>query len=207
VPSPLHYLDDPVAREHERRAFVAAALDLLAETDSVDLQVNRVVQRAGRHNAAFYRVFESKDRLTLAVVEEATRRTAAVVERHVDAAGSPPEAVRAWAGTLLAVASGGVARWALALALDRHRLLHRFPHAEVTLTLPLREPLARILRGAGGPHADVIAEAAFEMVMSRQATWIALGHQPTDDELATYVALTVHLVGLGHETRGATHSM
>jgi AcrR family transcriptional regulator len=193
--SPLRYLDDPVALARERQAFIAAALDLLAATDTVDLQVSRIVARAGRHNAAFYRVFGSKDGLTLAVVEEATRRTAAVVERRVAAAGPPVEAVRTWAVALLSLARGE-ARAIRALALDRYRLLHRFPQAEVTLTLPLRQPLTRSLHRAELPRAELLADAAFELVMSRQAAWIAVDHQPDADEVAAYAELVLDLVGL-----------
>ncbi len=194
--SPLRYLDDPVALARERQAFIAAALDLLAATDTVDLQVSRIVARAGRHNAAFYRVFGSKDGLTLAVVEEATRRTAMVVERRVAAAGPPVEAVRTWAVALLSLARGEAARAIRALALDRYRLLHRFPQAEATLTLPLRQPLTRTLRSAELPRAELLADAAFELVMSRQAAWIALDHQPDTDEVAAYAELVLDLVGL-----------
>ncbi|MCU1594584.1 MAG: hypothetical protein JWO12_1976, partial [Frankiales bacterium] len=41
-----------------------------------------------------------------------------------------------------------------------------------------------------------LAEAAFELVLSRQASWIALGHPATDREIRTYADLVVRLVGL-----------
>ncbi|WP_131765687.1 hypothetical protein [Candidatus Protofrankia californiensis] len=68
---------------------------------------------------------------------------------------------------------------------------------KATLTLPLRQPLARILDRAAIPRADVLTEAAYELIMSRQTTWITLGHEPTTGELATYAQLVVGLVGLG----------
>jgi AcrR family transcriptional regulator len=196
MPSPLRYLDDPTALEQERAVFVSAAFELLADSDTVDLQVSAVVKQAGRHNAGFYRVFGSKDGLTLAVVAEATRRTAVIAERRVARASSAQDAVRAWAIALLRVASARVAPGAQAFALDRQRLLHRFPDAEDTLTQPLREPLARILEQAAVPDARLRADAAYELVMSRQASWIALGHRPGDAEVRTYADLVVRLVGI-----------
>jgi AcrR family transcriptional regulator len=195
VERPLRYLDDPVVLEQERQAFITAALEILAAADAVDLQVSRVVQKAARHNVVFYRIFGSKDGLILAVVEEATRRTAEVVEARMAEAATPAAAVCAWTHTLLSMARGEIARGALALALDRHRLLHRFPDARATLAMPLRQPLLKVLEAAGCPDVDIVADAAYELVMSRQASWIASGHEPSDAELDYYNELVLRLCG------------
>jgi AcrR family transcriptional regulator len=195
--SPLHHLDDPVEFARERDAFVEAALSLLTGSETVNLQVTEVIRRAGRHNVVFYRVFGSKEGLTLAVVEEAVRRTAAVLERHLEGVSSPEAAVRTWARTLLErSASGLAAEGTQALALDRFRLMRRFPGAQDTTTRPLSLPLERVLRQAGNPQATLLSEAALELIMSRQAGWIALQHRPTPAEITTYADLTVRLVGL-----------
>lgn len=194
--SPLHYLDDPQAWERERAAFVEAALALLARSDAVDLQVAEVVRLAGRHNASFYRVFGSKEGLTLAVVQEAARRTAAVVERRLRRIDEPAQAVRTWARTLLALAAVG-GDGVQALAIDRYRLMRRFPEADDSIIQPLRRPLEDVLRGAGRPRPALLADAALELVMSRQAAWIAVRHRPSARELDAYAGLVVHLVGLG----------
>lgn len=195
--SPLHHLDDPVAFARERDAFVTAALDLLTGSDSVNLQVTEVIRRAGRHNVVFYRIFGSKEGLTLAVVEEAVRRTAAVLERHLEGDHAPADAVRIWAQTLLTrSASGTAAEGTQALALDRFRLMRRFPDAQDTTTRPLSVPLEQVLRQAGVPRSELLSEAALELIMSRQAGWIALQHRPTTDEIRTYADLAVRLVGL-----------
>lgn len=194
--SPLHYLSDPEALQRERTAFVDAALALCAETGTVDMQVAQVVRRAGRHNASFYRVFGSKEGLVLAVVEESSRRTAAVLHRRIQRAKSPADAVRAWARVLLELATADLAAGAHAIALDRYRLLKRFPEAATTAAELLREPLAAVLRDAGAAQPEVVAEAAFELVLSRQASWIALGHPATDKEIRTYADLVVRLVGV-----------
>jgi AcrR family transcriptional regulator len=196
VASPLHYLDDPEMLQRERAAFLQAALELIAESGTIDLQVAAVVRQAGRHNAAFYRVFGAKEGLVLAVVEEAARRMALALERRMKGAKSPQDAVRAWAAVLLGLASADPAAGVHAIALDRYRLLKRFPDAEATIADPLRQPLEAVLREAGLPGPDVLAEAAFELVLSRQASWIALGRRPTDKEIRTYADLTVRLVGL-----------
>jgi AcrR family transcriptional regulator len=200
VASPLHYLDDPEALRRERDAFLQAALDLIAESGSVDVQVAAVVARAGRHNAAFYRVFGSKEGLTLAVMEEAVRRTAAALERRVRSARTPEDAVRGWAVLILGLACADPSVGVQAVALDRYRLLKRFPHAEATIAHPLHAPLAEVLRQAGLSRPELLAEAAFELVLSRQASWIAVGHKPSDRDVRAYADLTVRLVGLQSST-------
>jgi AcrR family transcriptional regulator len=196
VASPLHYLDDPETHARERAAFLDAAMELIGRSGSVDLQVAAVVRQAGRHNAGFYRIFGAKEGLVLAVVEEAARRTAVALTRRMARAKTPEEAVRAWAGVLLGLASADRATGVHAIALDRYRLLRRFPDADATIADPLRRPLAEVLRGSRRPHPDELAEAAFELVLSRQASWIALGQRPTDKQIRTYADLTVRLVGL-----------
>jgi AcrR family transcriptional regulator len=183
------------AGEQDRAAFVDAALDLLAELETVDLQVAEVVRRVGRHRTAFYACFGSKDGLVLAVVQEAVRRTAEVLDEHMAQAATPADAVRAWARTLLRLASGR-SQGVQALALDRFRLMRRFPESQASTTHPLSAPLEEVLATTGLTASRVLSEAALELVMSRQATWIALGHAPGEDEVATYADLVVRLVGL-----------
>jgi AcrR family transcriptional regulator len=198
VSRPLHRLADPETLDAERRALIDAALGLLEEAGTVDVHVADVVRRSGGHNAAFYRIFGSKDDLVLAVVEEAVGRTAAVLERRMAEAEGPADAVRAWVAVLLGRAA--TARAAAAtqpFALDRHRLMHRFPGVYDRLNRPLRLALSRVLRSAGCAHPDIAAEAAFELVMSRQASWIAEGHRPSPREIGVYAQLVVDLVGLG----------
>jgi hypothetical protein len=45
------------------------------------------------------------------------------------------------------------------------------------------------------PDADQRAAAAYELVMGRQATWIATRHRPTPTEIDQYAAMVVRLVG------------
>lgn len=194
--SPLHYLDDPEALARERAAFVEAALALMAQTGTVEVQVAQVVRQAGRHNTAFYRVFGSKEGLQLAVVETVVQRTLVALERRMATAKTPRDAVRAWARLLLGLAAADPAAGVHAIALDRYRLMRRFPDAESTIADPLRSPLRAVLEQAGLGRPDLLAEAAFELVLSRQASWIALGQPPGDREIRSYVDLTVRLVGL-----------
>jgi hypothetical protein len=134
--------------------------------------------------------------LVLALVEEAVRRTAAVAERQMRDAPTPRDAVRAWARVLLALAKAERAPGVQAIALDRYRLLRRFPDADATIGAPLRRPLQQVLERAGQPCPELLTDACFQLVLSRQAAWIAVGHEPMEEELRAYEDLTVRLAGL-----------
>jgi AcrR family transcriptional regulator len=194
VASPLHHLDDPAEFARERDAFVDAGFSLLVETDVFDLQVAQVVRRAGRHNAVFYRVFGSKEGYILALLEEAVRRMVMLLERRMAGAPTPADAVRAWTSTLLGLTASGKSMEGILL--ERSRINRRFPEAQSTITRPLVRPLERVLRTAGVKRPRVVSEAALEMVVGREAIWIALRHRPTKREVTTYADLTVRLAGL-----------
>jgi AcrR family transcriptional regulator len=171
---------------------------LLQDADSVEVRVHEVVRRCGGHNAAFYRIFGSKDGLLLAVVVEAVERTAVALRRRMAAVSTPAERIAVWVEVLTQRAGSANATAAtLPFALDRHRIIRRFPDSESVLTLPLREPLAAAFRAQAVPDADEVATAAFEMVMSRQATWIASGHRPSRREVRSYIGLVRRLAASG----------
>lgn len=185
-----------------RRAFIDAALEITAQKAMLDFAVADVVRRSGWHNAAFYRIFGSKDGLLLALAEDAVAKTAALLATRANAAPSPAQAVRVWTTTLLhRAASPSAATATQPFALDRHRILHRFPDADGQLTLPIRAVLHDVLRAAGRPDAQAAGDAATELVLSQQATWLACHHRPTEDEIDQCVLLVLRLVGLESDGR------
>jgi AcrR family transcriptional regulator len=185
------------AEQWEREIFLRAALEMVASSATLDdLQVAELVRRSGRHNAAFYRLFGAKEGLLLAVVEEAVRRAVIICERQMAPTRTPGEAVHAWSKALLELAAPEPAPRVPAIALDRFRLLRRFPDADATIADPLRQLLRDVLPPGSEPGPPVLAEAAFELILSRQASWIALGHAPTRDDIRVYADLVVRLVGL-----------
>jgi AcrR family transcriptional regulator len=194
---PLRQLDDEAELAAARQAFIAAALEIVTARETLDLGVADVVRRSGWHNAAFYRIFGSKDGLLLAVSEEATRRTVEVLRARVARARTPSAALRVWTAVLLQRAASAPAATATQpFALDRHRLLHRFPDAEQRLTLPIRAVVHAILREAGCPDAESAGDAATELVLGQQATWLACRHRPTPAEIEQCTTFVQRLVGL-----------
>ena len=195
APRPLRQLDDPEAFAATRQAFVDAALVVLSRRSDLDVSVTEVVQEAGLHNAAFYRIFESKDGLLLAVAQEAAERTVPVLESRLRRAHDAPQAVRSWASVLLRLtATDRSAQSIEAFALERHRFLRRFPDAEDRLVEPVRRVLADALEEYGVSDAADVTNAAYELVMGQQATWIARGHRPTQREVERVADLATRLL-------------
>ena len=73
-----------------------AAYRCLADTDGGGLSVTGVLTAAGLSTRAFYRHFDSKDALLLAMFRRDSDRVHAELTAAADAAPTPPEALRAW---------------------------------------------------------------------------------------------------------------
>jgi AcrR family transcriptional regulator len=85
------------ARAEERSTLlIDAALDLVAERKSLEFTVQEVVDRTKLSLHAFYQLFESKDALVQAVLEESLERGVVELRRRVDEAVLPIDRLRAF---------------------------------------------------------------------------------------------------------------
>jgi AcrR family transcriptional regulator len=85
------------ARAEERASrLVVAALDLVAERNSLEFTVQEVVDRAKLSLHAFYQMFESKDRLIEAVLEQSLERGVLILHERVDRETAPVDRLRAF---------------------------------------------------------------------------------------------------------------
>jgi AcrR family transcriptional regulator len=190
---PLYYLNDPDVRAAERAVFIDAALELLADMDSLDLKVSDVVRAADRNNAIFYKLFGSRDGLIIAVVEHTTHKIVEVMRSRISTNPTKEETVNVWCGTLLALASPEHAsRSVLPMALDRHRILRKSPESAEHVVDPLKNVL-KVMLGDDSP-SELRLDAVFELVMGMQATWLALGHRPTPKEIRGVAAVVLVIV-------------
>jgi AcrR family transcriptional regulator len=151
--------------EAEVRAFIEAGLDVLRERGAAGLTVAEVLARAGRSTRAFYRHFESKDELLLAIYEHDAQASVAGLRDHIAAAGTPRAALGAWIDATLRLAYDEPrARRTRVLAAEGKRLQAEHPSEFGAILDAQLEPLAEALeRGrADGtfPHADARRDAA-----------------------------------------------
>jgi AcrR family transcriptional regulator len=81
----------------DRGCIIEAAYRCLSEPHSGPIPVAAILQRAGVSTRAFYRHFESKDELFLAMLREETDLLAERLDRIcADVPGGPVDQVRAW---------------------------------------------------------------------------------------------------------------
>jgi AcrR family transcriptional regulator len=87
------------ASEDDRGCIIDAAYSCLSEPHSGPIPVAAILQRAGVSSRAFYRHFESKDELFLALLRQESDALACRLDRIVDEVpGDPVEQLRAWIG-------------------------------------------------------------------------------------------------------------
>jgi AcrR family transcriptional regulator len=82
-----------------------AAYDLLVARKGESLSVTDVLQATGLATRAFYRHFESKDALLLALYRRDSERFLTELEADAAAAGSPGEALIGWINGMLRIAA------------------------------------------------------------------------------------------------------
>ena len=151
--------------EAEVRVFIEAGLDVLRERGAAGLTVAEVLARAGRSTRAFYRHFESKDELLLAIFERDAQASVTGLRDHIAAAGTPREAFAAWVDATLRLAYDEPrARRTRVLAAEGKRLQAEHP-SEFGAILdaqlqPLVETLQRGRADGTFPRTDPQRDAA-----------------------------------------------
>jgi AcrR family transcriptional regulator len=116
------------ARSVERLSqFVAAARALAAETGSSAFTVQQVVARSGQSLKSFYRHFESKDDLLLALLEEDIAVGALFLGELVSAHDDPVERVRTWFTGLFDLLAAGEQAYVSVLVREHQRLSESRP--------------------------------------------------------------------------------
>jgi len=82
--------------DDDRGCIIDAAYSCLAEPHSGPIPVAAILQRAGVSTRAFYRHFESKDELFLALLRQESDALADRLDRIVDETGDPVGQLKAW---------------------------------------------------------------------------------------------------------------
>jgi AcrR family transcriptional regulator len=89
------------ASDDDRGCIIDAAYSCLSEPHTGPIPVAAILHRAGVSTRAFYRHFESKDELFLALLRQESDALADRLDRVVDAApGAPVEQLKAWIGQM-----------------------------------------------------------------------------------------------------------
>ena len=135
--------------EDEVRALVEAGLAVLRRHGAAGLTVAEVLAEAGLSTRAFYRHFQSKDELVLAVFEQEAQRRYAGLEAQLATAASPRAALETWVDEMLALGfEPRRSRRTKVLAAEGARAQADFPEEFAAI---LAGAVAAARSGAAGP--------------------------------------------------------
>ncbi|MFO7589314.1 MAG: TetR/AcrR family transcriptional regulator [Acidimicrobiia bacterium] len=175
-------LGAPRARSVERiERLVAAARELANETGTACFTVHQVAERSGLSLKSFYRCFEGKDDLLVALLEEDSRLGASILADIVDRASEPEARLEAYVtGVFALLTHEGALGYAGVLVREHRRLSEAHP-----------DELARAI----APMIDVLVA----QVSAAADAGVVSSDDPTRDA-ATIFALVlegIHDVALG----------
>lgn len=165
------------AYENEVERLVAASLQLIREQGRLEPRVSEIVAAAGLSNQAFYRHFQSKDELLLAVLDEGVRLLAGYLRHRMERAPTPEAGIREWIAGLLEQALNSEAAAATRpFAVSRARLAELFPEeveaSERQLTQLLRDAIAAASGAPPDSPADAAAERDADAIYTLAMGWV-----------------------------------
>jgi AcrR family transcriptional regulator len=187
-------LADVRARSVERLAqFVDAARQLASETGDASFTVQQVVQRSGSSLKSFYRYFEGKDGLLLALIEEDSRIGAEVLEQWIATHTDPVERLQVYVSGLLGFLALGESSYVAMLIREQRRLQEANPDAMAGALAPFTVLLEGLLADAavagairaGDPRRD--ATTIFDLVIHQIYLLGSEADRAAADEAARYL--------------------
>lgn len=187
-------LADARERSVERLAgLIDAARQLAAETGSADFTVQQVVHRSGQSLKAFYKYFEGKDDLLLALIEEDSRIGASALAEIVREHDEPVDRLRAFVRNLSMFGAVGDRAYVQVLLRERARLAEADGPRMAAALAPFTELLEVLLGDAAGaglvragdPRRD--AAIIFDLVMANIHAQVLSGDDPDGEAAADYL--------------------
>jgi AcrR family transcriptional regulator len=166
----------------EVRKLIDAAFAVTRRTGSVEPQVRDIVREAGLSNQAFYRHFDSKDALMLALLADGRRRLVTYVGRQMRDVEEPRAQLRQFIASLMTQARDANAAAATRpFAINAARLAARYPAEVAARRADLLELVRPAVLALGGTEADV--ELVHDLAMTRMNDAIVADHRPDDAEV------------------------
>ena len=151
--------------------LVDAARDLAEETGTSSFTVQQVVERAGLSFKSFYRCFDGKDDLLLALLGDDSAVGAELLAQMMRARRSPERRVRTWITGLFELMAAGEHGYVAVLIREHRRLAETRPSQTDQAVAPFIELLVAAIEAANAtgatrcttPHRD--ATMIFDVVL------------------------------------------
>jgi len=171
------------ATDDDRGCIIEAAYGCLFEPHSGAIPIAAILQRAGVSTRAFYRHFESKDELFLAMLRQETDALAGRLDRIVaESPGGPVDQLKAWIDEMFGVIHDAQVRMHLTVIdSDEVRAAKGYRETREQAHADRERSLVEILRRGRDDGAFPLAEPerdaiAISAVVSREM----LGQRPDD---------------------------
>jgi len=188
--------------EDERRRVIEAAWGVLERSKFEGFKMQIVLRNAGISARTFYRHFDDKEALLLALIEDEMARAGALLRAAVARADEPVGQVSAWISSVIG-AAGDPKRIARARLFSAQPLLMREHPVEIAagtalLMAPLHDAIQRGIDAGLFPWADAARDAALIYALTGNTLAQALSAQPSST-LEEFVAnaTSFALRGLG----------
>lgn len=183
------------ASTNEVRRLMEAGIAVMRRTGSIDPKVSDIVGHAGLSNQAFYRHFEGKDELLLAIMAEGRRELLSFLERKMAGASDAKRRIRQWVEGVLAQARNPEAAEATRpFAVNAPRLAHQFPEEAAASADALKAPLVAALSAAGSSDPQRDADALYLLAFGAMERHLVAGTKPSDAEVAHLVEFALRAV-------------
>jgi AcrR family transcriptional regulator len=181
-----------VATERARdevQLLIASGRKLLHRDGAAALTIADVLTEAGLSTRAFYRHFASKSDLLLAIYDHEVDRYRPRLQRRLDAAATPSDALAAWIDELLAAGfeprRGERTRLMFTWAIP---LQQEFPDEFAAIRAALTDPLEALLAAGKADGSFPTTEPVRDARFIRALTWDLVEEQLAGAELDITVA-------------------
>ena len=181
----------------EVRRLIDAAFAVMRATGDIDPPVRDIVKAARLSNQAFYRHFDAKDALLLAVLADGQRRLVEYLRSRVASCADPETQVRRWIEGVLAQARNPeAAESTRPFAVNAARLADRYPADLAVSRTALLDTLIPSVRALGG--TDDGAAFVCDLALARMNDAITHRRRPEAQEVQRLVEFC--LAGARHGT-------
>jgi AcrR family transcriptional regulator len=173
----------------ERKAILDAALRVMRKNGYDECQITDILAEASMSTRAFYRHFDTKDDVLLAIFRDNAEATARRLADRVAAAGSPPEQLTAWIEETLSLGyDKRRANRVLVLASGAARRTAGYAEENAQANAALSAPLLDVLEAGKASGAFPACEPAADAVTIHAIAWRLVGEalagKPSMDERA-----------------------
>ena len=178
----------------EVRHLVAATFAVIEQTGSTDVSLRAVLAAAGWSNQAFYRAFDYKDDLLVALLLSGLRRLADDLRQRTSRVSDPALLVDAWVRCVLEQASDErIAAHTRPFIAGLGRLEARFPdelnRSRDLLTATLADALP-------GDDRTADAGATYDLAFGAMQRHLLARTRPAPDEVAVLVSYAQRALGV-----------